>query len=50
VSRRRIRLAVLNACESAEHAACALGHLDAVIGMEQSIDDEAAKRLRWTAP
>jgi hypothetical protein len=41
VSSRRI-LAVFNACESAEHAASALNHLDA-IGMEQSIDDQAAK-------
>jgi hypothetical protein len=43
VSSRRIRLAVFNACESAEHAASALNHLDAAIGMEQSIDDQAAK-------
>jgi hypothetical protein len=43
VTTRRIRLAVFKACESAEHAASALNHLDAAIGMEQSIDDEAAK-------
>ena len=45
VSSRRIRLAVFNACESAEHAESALGHLDAAIGMEQSIEDEAAKNF-----
>lgn len=43
VSSRRIRLAVFNSCESAEHAAAALGHLDAAIGMEQSIGDAAAQ-------
>jgi CHAT domain-containing protein len=42
VSSRRIRLAILNACDSATRAT-ALGHLEAAIGMEQSIDDEAAK-------
>lgn len=43
VSSRRIRLAVFNSCESAEHAAAAVGHLDAAIGMEQSIGDAAAQ-------
>jgi hypothetical protein len=42
VSSRRIRLAVFNSCESAEHAALAIHHLDAAIGMEQPIEDEAA--------
>jgi hypothetical protein len=43
VSSRRIRLAVFNSCESADHAAVAVRHLDAAIGMEQSIGDAAAQ-------
>jgi len=43
VSSRRIRLAVFNSCESAEHAAAAVVHLDAAIVMEQSIGDTAAQ-------
>lgn len=43
VSSRRIRLAVFNSCESADHAASAVQHLDAAIGMDQPINDEAAK-------
>jgi hypothetical protein len=43
LSSRRIRLAVFNSCESAEHAAAAVGHLDAAIGMDQPIGDAAAQ-------
>jgi hypothetical protein len=43
VSSRRIRLAVFNSCESANHAASAVQHLDAAIGMDQPINDDAAK-------
>lgn len=43
VSSRRIRLAVFNSCESAEHAASAVQHIDAAIGMNQPINDDAAK-------
>ena len=43
VSSRRIRLAVFNSCESAEQAAAATRHLNAAIGMDEEIDDEAAK-------
>jgi len=43
VSSRRIRLAVFNSCESAEHAASAVQHIDAAIGMDQPINDDAAK-------
>ena len=43
LSSRRIRLAVVNSCESAEHAAAAVGHLDAAIGMDQPIGDAAAQ-------
>lgn len=39
----RIRLAVFNSCDSAEQAILASEHVDAAIGMNQSIDDEAAK-------
>lgn len=43
VSSRRIRLAVFNSCESAEHAEEAVAHLDAAIGMDQPIGDDAAQ-------
>ena len=43
VSSRRIRLAVFNACESASHAAIAVDHLDAAVGMGEAINDEAAR-------
>lgn len=43
VSSRRIRLAVFNSCDSADHAASAVEHLDTAIGMDQPIDDDAAK-------
>ena len=42
---RRIRLAVFNSCDSAEHAASAVQHLDAAIGMDQPVDDDAAKEF-----
>lgn len=37
-----IRLAVFNTCESAEQAALACAYIDAAIGMEESVEDEAA--------
>lgn len=43
VSSRRIRLAVFNSCESADHASSAVKHIDAAIGMDQPINDAAAK-------
>jgi hypothetical protein len=43
VSSRRIRLAVFNSCESADHAISATNHLDAAIGMDESVDDDAAR-------
>ena len=43
ISSRRIRLAVFNSCESTEQAAAAPQHLDAAIGMDEEVDDEAAK-------
>ncbi|MEO6504281.1 MAG: CHAT domain-containing protein [Jatrophihabitantaceae bacterium] len=45
VSSRRIHLAVFNSCESASHAAIAVDHLDAAIGMGESINDEAARNF-----
>ncbi|MEJ7783723.1 MAG: CHAT domain-containing protein [Solirubrobacteraceae bacterium] len=39
----RIRLAVFNSCESAEQASRACEHIDAAIGMDASVTDEAAK-------
>lgn len=39
----RIRLMVLNSCRSSAQAALALGHIDAAIGMELPVADEAAK-------
>lgn len=39
----RIRLAVFNTCQSAEQAERATIHLDAAIGMDESVADEAAK-------
>jgi hypothetical protein len=38
-----IRLVVFNSCESATQAALACNHIDVAIGMESSIDDDAAK-------
>jgi hypothetical protein len=43
ISSDRIRLALFNSCHSAEQAALACDHIDAAIGMEQPVDDEAAK-------
>lgn len=43
ISSDRIRLAVFNSCHSADHAAKACDHVDAAIGMEQPVDDHAAK-------
>jgi len=39
----RIRLAVFNSCSSAAQAELACGYLDAAIGMDESIEDEASK-------
>jgi CHAT domain len=39
----RIRLAVFNSCDSAEQAQYATLHLDAAIGMNEPVEDEAAK-------
>lgn len=39
----RIRLVVFNSCDSAAQAELACQHLDAAIGMDEPIDDEAAK-------
>jgi CHAT domain len=43
ISSDRIRLAVFNSCESVEQAALACDHIDAAIGMQEPVDDEAAK-------
>jgi CHAT domain len=43
ISSDRIRLALFNSCHSAEQASLACDHIDAAIGMEQPVDDEAAK-------
>jgi hypothetical protein len=40
---KRLKLAVLNSCESAEQAQTAVEHVDAAIGMEQTIEDEPAR-------
>lgn len=42
-SSERIRLAVFNSCESSAQAELATLHIDAAIGMELSVEDEAAK-------
>jgi hypothetical protein len=39
----RTRLTVFNSCESADQAITATQHVDAAIGMDQPIDDDAAK-------
>jgi hypothetical protein len=43
VTSDRIRLAVFNSCDSCKQAEYATLHLDAAIGMDQPIDDEAAQ-------
>jgi CHAT domain len=43
ISSERIRLAVFNSCESAAQAAIACDHLDAAIGMDEPVEDDAAK-------
>lgn len=43
ISSDRIRLAVFNSCHSADQAATACDHIDAAIGMEQPVEDHAAK-------
>lgn len=42
-SSERIRLAVFNTCQSADQAQLATGHIDAAIGMDESVADESAK-------
>jgi hypothetical protein len=42
-SSERIRLAVFNSCESSKQAELATLYMDAAIGMELTVDDEAAK-------
>jgi hypothetical protein len=43
LSSKRIRLAVFNSCDSAEQASRACWHLDAAIGMDEPVDDDAAQ-------
>lgn len=43
LSSKRIRLAIFNSCNSAEQAERACWHLDAAIGMDETIDDEDAQ-------
>jgi hypothetical protein len=43
VSSDRIRLVVFNSCKSARQAEYACDHIDAAIGMDQPVEDEAAK-------
>lgn len=43
LSSERIRVGVFNSCDSAEQAALACEHIEAAIGMDQPIDDEAAR-------
>jgi len=38
-----LKLAVFNSCNSAEQARLAVGHVDAAVGMEQTIEDESAR-------
>lgn len=45
VADKRLRLVVLNACESATHAEPLVRHVDAAIGMTRSIGDTAAREL-----
>lgn len=42
-SSERIRLAVFNTCQSADQAELATDHIDAAIGMDESVADESAK-------
>ena len=42
-SSERIRLAVFNSCHSSDQAALACEHIEAAIGMDEPVDDEAAK-------
>lgn len=42
-SSNRIRLIVFNSCDSADQAQLAVNHVDLAIGMDESIEDEAAK-------
>jgi hypothetical protein len=43
ISSDRIRLVVFNSCESALQAEHACDHIDAAIGMDQPVEDDAAK-------
>jgi CHAT domain-containing protein len=43
ISSERIRLAIFNSCDSASQAAIACEHIDAAIGMDEPVDDAAAK-------
>jgi CHAT domain len=43
ISSDRIRLAVFNSCESASQAEHACEHIDAAIGMDRPVEDDAAK-------
>jgi hypothetical protein len=43
IASERIRLVVFNACESGDLAARACDHVQAAIGMDTSVDDDAAK-------
>jgi hypothetical protein len=38
-----LKLAVFNSCNSAEQARLAVGHVDAAVGMEQTIEDDSAR-------
>lgn len=40
---KRLKLVVLNSCNSAEQARVAVEYVDAAVGMEQSIQDESAR-------
>jgi CHAT domain-containing protein len=43
ISSDRIRLAVFNSCDSADQAKLACAYIDAAVGMNESVEDEAAK-------
>lgn len=43
VAPKRLKLVVFNSCNSAEQARLAVKHVDASVGMEQSIEDESAR-------
>lgn len=43
VAPKRLKLVVFNSCNSAEQARLAVQHVDAAVGMEQSIEDESAR-------